>query len=73
MNEKRKNFSQLENSDKSKTPREKNTNSTSTPTSPGDVFSNMGAEHREIKELFLLPQRSKKKQIKGESNLSELT
>ena len=44
-----------------------------TPTSPGDVFSTMGAEHREIKELFLLSQRSKKKQIKGESNLSELT
>ena len=67
--------------------REESNNSTSAPTSPGDVFEeslksidcvkilfnciqNIG---KQVKELFLQSQEIKEKEIKGKSDLSELT
>ena len=63
------------------------TNSTSTPTFPGDLFEEslksgdcvkiladcMQNIGKQVKELFLLAQENKEKHIKGESDLSELT
>ena len=74
-------------SDDSKRAREEINTSTSTPTSPGDVFekslksgdcvkilvSCMQNIEKQVKELFLLAQENKEKHIKGESDLSELT
>ena len=79
--------SQSANGDDSKRPREESNNSTSTPTSPGDVFEEslkspdcvkilvncMQNIEKEVKELFLIAQENKEKHIKGESDLSELT
>ena len=61
--------------------------STSTPTSPGDIFEEswksddcvkilvncMQNIEKQVKELFLLAQENKEKYIKGKTNLSELT
>ena len=74
-------------SNDSKRPHEESNSSTSTPTSPGDVFekslksgdcvkilvSCMQNIEKQVKELFLLAQENKEKHIKGESYLSELT
>ena len=74
-------------SDDSKRPCEESNNSTSTPTSPGDVFEEgLKSGHcvkillsciqnieKQIEELFLLAQENEEKYIKGESHLSELT
>ena len=63
------------------------TNSTSTPTFPGDVFeeslrtgdcvqilvAGMQNIKKQVKELFLLAQENKEKHIKCESDLSELS
>ena len=74
--------------DDSKRPREEViTNSTSTPTFPGDVFEEslksgdclkilvdcMQNIEKQVKELFLLAEENKEKHIKGESDLRELT
>ena len=74
-------------SDDSKRPCEESNNSTSTPTSPGDVFeeglesgdcvkiliSCMRNIENQVEELFLLAQENEEEHIKGESDLSELT
>ena len=74
-------------SDDSKRPCEESNNSTSTPTSPGDVFeeglksghcvkilvSCMQNIEKQVEELFVLAQENEEKHIKGESDLSELT
>ena len=74
-------------SDDSKRPCEESNNSTSTPTSPGDVFeeglksghcvkilvSCMQNIEKQVEELFGLAQENEEKHIKGESDLSELT
>ena len=73
--------------DDSKRPRKESNNSTSTSTSPGDVFEEslksgdcvkilfncMQNIEKQVKELFLLAQENKEKHIKGESDLSEVT
>ena len=79
--------SQSEDGDDSKRPRKKSNNSTSTPTSPSDVFEEslksgdcvktlancLQNIEKQVKELFLLVQENKERNIKDESNLSELT
>ena len=77
---KRKPSSQSVDCDDTKRTREESSNSTSTPTSPGDVFEEslksgdcMIILEKQVKELFLLAQENKEKHIKGESDLTELT
>ena len=77
---KRKPSSQSVDCDDSKRTREESNNSTSTPTSPGDVLEQslksgdcMIILGKQVKELFLLAQENKEKHIKGESDLTELT
>ena len=84
---KRKPSSQSVDCDDTKRTREESSNSTSTPTSPGDVFEEslksgdcvkilfncMQNIEKQVKELFLLAQENKEKHIKGESDLSEVT
>ena len=75
--------SQSVDGDDSKKPREESNNSTSTPTSPGDVFEQslksgdcvkilvncMQNIEKQVKSLFLLAQENKEKHIKGKSDL----
>ena len=75
--------SQSVDGDDSKKPREESNNSTSTPTSPGDVFEEslksgdcvkilvncMQNIEKQVKSLFLLAQENKEKHIKGKSDL----
>ena len=84
---KRERRSQSVDGDDSKRSRKESNNSTSTPTSPDDVFEESAKSgdcvkilvnfmkniEKQVEELFLLAQKNKEKHIIGESDLNKLT